>query len=415
VSRTSGFGRRKFLLSASGLAGIAATGKVLSAAQPCPPPMFNVQSGGNAATSCGPAPPPTVVGPPPAYIAAMADYQVLTMNGALAPTNGKATMASVTPSEWLTSDPGLGLRMVVDAWSGGGKGKGTKLVVHGGGHGDSANNGVYIYDFAGTTKPTGWTLPSISPVSAVRAGSASYADGKPVSVHTYSGLVDTSTALYRFLGASYPTGGTTLACWKYTFATAVWTNLGNYSGNPNTPACIYDEVSNKILIIARNQFQYQVLNCNSGAFSAVKETQQHIPENSILAYDSRRRRAVEIGPTRRLWPVDWSSETMQTGGYTPSGVVEAVSWTASCALYDQARDVFWVFGGDGDTSGYTKIYQMNAATFAVTAHALSAPLVGTLAQDYQGSWDRFVWMDGWRAIGFVSNANEAPVVIKLPA
>jgi hypothetical protein len=58
---------------------------------------------------------------------------------------------------------------------------------------------------------------------------------------------------------------------------------------------------------------------------------------------------------------------------------------------------------------------MNASTFAVTAYSLSAPLVGKLSSDYQGSFDRYVWMESWRAIGFVSNSGEPPVVIKLPS
>ena len=71
------------------------------------------------------------------------------MSGTSAPTNGKTSMSDATPSEWLTSDPGTcDLGCVIAAWSGGaGAVSGTKLFVHGCGHNDSANNGIYAYDF----------------------------------------------------------------------------------------------------------------------------------------------------------------------------------------------------------------------------------------------------------------------------
>jgi len=58
---------------------------------------------------------------------------------------------------------------------------------------------------------------------------------------------------------------------------------------------------------------------------------------------------------------------------------------------------------------------MNASTFAITAHPLSQSIALSLSADYNGAWDRYIWMHEWRAVGFVSNAEAPPVVIKLPA
>jgi len=346
----------------------------------------------------------------------MSDFQVLQMSGALSPTNGFGTIASVTPAEWLTRDPGFGVRMIIDAWGGGGKGKGTKLIVHGGGHNDSANNGVYMYDFSGTTRPTGWTLPSISAVSAVRSGFDTYTDGRPVATHTNAGMVSTGTALYRFLGIHWnPNGGFTTACWKYTYATSTWTFLGNYKGPVNQGLCAYDEAANKILITTDDQFAYQFLNCQTGSMSALKTHSSNVGYGSTIAYDSRRRRAVEIGANRRLWTIDWTAETITGGSYTPTGATAGASITAACAFYDELKDVIWIFAGRRGDPGYSTIYEMNASTFAITAHPLSQSIALSLSADYNGAWDRYIWMHEWRAVGFVSNAEAPPVVIKLPA
>ena len=89
----------------------------------------------------------------PSYISSMSDYGIRALTGTYAPTNGNETMRSVKPADWLTDDN------IIAPWSGGPYAiSGTKLFVHGGGHGDSANNGMYVYDFSGTSAPTGWTL-----------------------------------------------------------------------------------------------------------------------------------------------------------------------------------------------------------------------------------------------------------------
>jgi hypothetical protein len=354
----------------------------------------------------------------PEYIASMSAFQVRQMTGPFAPTNGFATIASVTPDEWLKSDPGNGLPYVIDAWCGGGKGKGTKLVVHGGGHNNSANNGVYIFEFSGTSRPTGWTLPSISSVSAVQQGSVSnsYRDGRPVSTHTNSGMVSTGKALYRFLGAHWnSSGGFTAACWKYSYASNAWTYLGNYGGKLNQPLCVFDESANKILITTDTYDTYQILDCATDRLSAVKSHNFDVGYGSTLVYDSLRRRVIEIGPNRRVWTMDWNSETLSGGTYTPTGAIAGANLTAACSLYDESKDVFWIFGGRLGDPGYSTIYEMNARTFAVTAHPLSQSIAISISPDYQGAWDRYIWMHEWRAIGFVSNVGVAPVVIKVPA
>src|SRR5262245_16389226 len=136
----------------------------------------------------------------PSYISSLAAYEVRRLDGNFLPTASGPGMHSVTPAEWLNGGSGINVN-IINPWSGGGKAiSGTKMFVHGGGHSDSANNGLYVYDFAGDARPTGWSLMQISAVSSVRGDTGVYADGLPAAHHTYNGNVYAhhNNRFYRF-------------------------------------------------------------------------------------------------------------------------------------------------------------------------------------------------------------------------
>ena len=102
----------------------------------------------------------------PEYMAAIADYEVLQLTSA---ANGKATLNSTMPVAWqgLTGGTYGNNANITAAFSGGACNPlDGDLYINGGGHGDSANNGLWVYRFAGTTLPTGWELLDISPSPA---------------------------------------------------------------------------------------------------------------------------------------------------------------------------------------------------------------------------------------------------------
>jgi hypothetical protein len=82
-------------------------------------------------------------------------------------------------------------------------------------------------------------------------------------------------------------------------------------------------------------------------------------------------------------------------------------------FYDPERDSFWIFGGRAASPGYGTLYEMNAGTFAITAHPLGSSMASFDA-DYKGSFGRFVFMRDWRAVGFATSTDAGPYVIKLP-
>jgi hypothetical protein len=354
----------------------------------------------------------------PSYISSLTDFQSIQMNGALAPVNGTTSMQSVTPAEWLSSDPGtIDLDGVVGAWSGGGKGIGTKLIVHGGGHNDSANNGAYIFDYAGTTKPQGWVTPlDVSAVSAVQQGGV-YSDGASCSTHTYDGLVYVpfNNSMYKFYGAPWSTnGGFTNDSWRYDLSSASWSQPpdGPVSAG-GEPTCCYDAVSNKILLAIPNQLGAAFYRVAANTWSSVKGLSSG-GSDCAMTYDPTRGRAIVVNSSiRRLYTIDWSAETVSDGTFSPSGSTAILNSSALSAFYDLLLDCYWLFGGDGSSPGYASVYRMNASTFAITQHALSQT-IPKQASNYLGSYGRFIFMDSWRAIGFLAQNNAAPWVIKLP-
>lgn len=362
----------------------------------------------------------------PEYISSMTDYQVRQMTGTYAPTNGNETMEDVTPSEWLTSDPASnqGLPSVINAWCGGGKGIGTKLIVHGGGHDDSANNGVYVFDYRGTTKPTGWTLPDISAVSAVVNASQTYSDGRPTSIHSYDGQVyahDLDT-FFRFGGANYNTaGGFTDAAFKYNFATDTWTQLPDYPGTPFPEAtCCYDEASGKILVTFPDQANAAFYRIVANTWSSVKSASG--AREPCMAYDHTRSRALLMGDGNAYRVIiDWSAETLTFASISATGATALIGDNALAAFYDEDADCFWIFGGGSASPGYGTIYRIaggeldSTSGVAVTSHALSVNMAAAgFETPYNGSFGRFIFMRDWRAIGFVTRTDAAPYVIKLP-
>jgi hypothetical protein len=352
----------------------------------------------------------------PSYIDSMSDYEVGSLEGSLGPASGKLSMESITPSEWLTNDPGW-LNGVIQAWSGGAKGIGSKLIVHGGGHKDSANNGVYIFDFDGTDRPKGWDTPLvISNLADVRQNSHTYSDGKPTSVHTYDGAVYAhhNNHMYRFMGSQHDNGYMTNSTFKFDLATNQWTQLPNFPDSTAGAKTIYDPVSGKIFVTwgpARGYFFRTATDTWSGTKNFSGNGFQY---NDSAAWDSSRNRGIIVGAGgMNVLALDFSNETVSVNTFNPSGSTEIFSRAGISIVYDPHRDVYWIFGGDDNSPGWTNIYEMKAGTWAVTKHSLSGAAIIRMS-GMIGSWGRYVFMDQWRAIGVVASITSPVYVIKLP-
>lgn len=361
-------------------------------------------------------------GPAPSYIESVPEYEVRSMSGSYAPDNGNLSMASVTPGEWLTNDPStIGLNAVIIAWSGGAKGTGSKLFVHGGGHSDSANNGLYIYDFSGDDHPTGWLDPLvISGLSDVRANSATYSDGKPTAVHTYDGMVNAShnNHLYRFGGSQYDNGFMTNAAFKFNVATNEWTQIPDYPSQSGGAKTFYDPDTGNIFVTINNSLEGFFYRTDSDTWSGRKDYGgDGFPFNSGAARDTSRSRGILVGDGETsLVTINFSAETISVSSFNPTDHSEIFSRGGISAVYDSFRDVYWIFGGDTNSPGWTSIYEMSASgdPWTVIRHSLAGDTIQR-ASSMHGSWGRYVFMSQWRAIGLVASDTSAAYVIKLPS
>jgi hypothetical protein len=354
----------------------------------------------------------------PTYISSMADYDVKAMSGSAAPTNGMDTMAEVTTGSWETDYSGVNwpdAAGVIVAWCGGFKGTGSKLLVHGGGHFDSANNGIYVFDFTGTDAPIGWSIEGQSASTSNVVLNGTYTDGKPTSIHSYDGLVYAShnNTCYRFGGYDFGIGSNQIdQAWKYNLTTHSWTQVSDYPGGGLLGTCIYDPVTQKIFVAdgQDNSSSYNAyfFDCSDDSWSSQK-TMSHTPGgDAVMAWDSSRGRALVYGGgSGKVLTINFSSETVSSASQSIPGMANA-----RCVFYDPLRDVYWAFGGTGG-SDWSTLYEINASTFAtVASHSLSASI--PVHDSSQGSYGRFVFMSDWRAIGTVGTNTSAAYVIKIP-
>ena len=359
--------------------------------------------------------------PIPEYVAALVPFEVARLDGNLAPANGNISMQDITPAEWLASDPGnSGLGGVITAWNGGAKSVGEKLFVHGGGHTDSANNGIYIYDFSGTSRPTGWTTPLlISSVSAVRSNNATYSDGLPTAVHTYDGLVHAThnNHLYRFGGSQYNNGFMEGRPFKYSVSGNRWTRLPNYPSNNGGAKTLYDPATGKIFVTMNDALEGHFFRTDSETWSGSKGYSGNgFPFNAFGVWDTSRNRGLIIGDGERsLVDIDFENETVSVSGISVSGASGILGSSGISAVYDPVADIYWIFGGGTSSSGWSNLYRLNADGPPWTMQSVS--FTGSQIERTRGmigSWGRFVFMPAWRAIGVIASETSPAFIIRLP-
>lgn len=126
-----------------------------------------------------------------------------------------------------------GCEAVLDAWGGGVLDTArNRLVMWGGGHTNYAGNEVYAFNL-GTLTIQRLNDPS-TPVRDGCANGGTYADGKPVSRHTYNQLayLPTLDSMFSWGGSIWNCGGFESAAWLLDFSNLTWAK----KSNTNAPA-----------------------------------------------------------------------------------------------------------------------------------------------------------------------------------
>lgn len=351
-------------------------------------------------------------GSTPAYISDLAPYQVRALQGSYAPTNGTSSLVSAMPSQWTS----IGQTDIVRPWSGGAKStSGTKMYVHGGGHNDSHNNGLYSFDFAGGELATGWAteyagVPGIT--TDISVGSV----GAPLSVHTYDGMVDMGATLYRFGGSPYPNGGFATQMLRYDKAAATWTRLPNWpAGAPQfSGSAIGNPSAGKILAMDRwvTYQTYAFYRVATNDWSVIKSVAGQWISDGSTAWDPATNTGLMIGSGNGYGvsafslTIDWAAETITQTARSLTAV-----GTGTCIVWDPTRSRYWVWGSASNNS---TMYEIDPSTWTVTPHSLTGATLDVGEVNYAGGFGRHVFMDSWRAIGTVTYRNGPAYVIRLP-
>ena len=388
----------------------------------------------------------------PTWAAGLNDGQVRTLTGSTyGPTNGVETLYSLlgqpgVPTGWqkLTGSP-INATAIYGAWNGGrGDVNGKRLFVHGGGHGDSANNGLYYYDFTGATRPTGWVYApnSLSAVASISSSRTVYPDNRPTAVHTYDALAfsDTQQRFYRFGGAAYSSGSGALGVYHYdlnaqawssvTSGGAAWGSLADVSSKLNSTVLAAPDDSKFLYCPRQVQSIFYTASSGAAAFSGVNSPMNGDLGTATSAPGPRSQTAdkwlvVDDGNAGKqiyLATVNWSTNAISWGSnlygshashaaLLPSGL------RGGSIFYDPSHSLgpcWWMFGFDGDMGASamsTSLYRMDATTYAVTVYPLSAAIDQTSPY---GSFNRHAWFPDWRVVCTTQHVNQPMTVFKVP-
>lgn len=431
--------RRDFICSAMGL---LVTGRQARAAErPCPPALVNVSGGSSVASSCASA---GAAGGTPKYMQGLGDFQVRNLEGEYAPRNSLVSVWDVLPEEWRALGQPNGADGVFTSWSGGaGDSAGRRLIVHGGGHNDSSNNGVYLFDFSGEDAPEGWQVApnSLSSRAAVVSSSTVYSDNRPTSIHSYDQLWFDSNRnrLYRFSGSPYSAGAGASVAYFYDFDAGAWNSQADGKAFLHDPAIASlgstligsPDGSTLLFLAATKQPRFvDVVTGNvhpfGAALSGSEENQFAAAIDTTRSSDGRGKcRYVALykngasGPRIKVFSVDWSARTWNVTTEQLLGAeAENLNSQGACIFYDGLRDSFWAFGNRAATSTglVSSVYEIDAESFEVRRWNLDTSRASVRAKPgCKGGFNRHVWFPEWRVVGTV-HAHDAPVsLIKLPA
>ena len=351
-------------------------------------------------------------------------------------SSGKAKLAEALPRDWIDApdavcdgcrgnDDPAGVRIVA-SWNGAAWDPGAHVVYHhGGGHSDSAWNGIHRYDFNGDAMPAGWSLVdgSWSDARDTLLTSEHYADGRPTAVHTYDGLVfdPESQSLYRFGGSIYGSGSCIDWVSVFSLGDARWRDLDPMGG---AAVCswvtMHDPVSRRVLVAKPGGYEARIFDLQNRRWAGgtigvprfqIHRTASYSPELNIGliigAKDGTGQPLLRADFNKRRSGVHWkeqrsTGDTEILGSYGP-GIV-----------YDADRDVFWAmdltFPGHFDS-----LWKLDPHNWHWTRYRLGGDVINQTGVLPRGTWGRLGWLQGWDALAVYHQAYDVMYVIRLPA
>ncbi len=320
-------------------------------------------------TGTPPPPPPSGVIPP-----ALGWYQI-----------PNTALQNVCPS--VAAFPSIqgneGCPAVFDDWNGGVfDTTRNRLVMWGGGHGGYAGNELYALD-VNTLTISRLNNPTV-PVRDGCTSNGIYADGTPVSRHTYNHLayLPGPDAMFAFGGSRWQCGFFIADTFLFSFSSLTWSPQ-NLAAGPSASygrAVAYDP--NSGLVYARDDFELYSFNTATNVWTKRSSVSFGMNDNKTAVIDPVRKKYYLHGNSSTiLYWYDISSPTasvpIQSGQTTGCGGFIG-NYNVGME-YDPVQDriVGW--------AGGNTIYLLNPDTLACT----TVTYTGGPAANANGTWGRF--------------------------
>jgi hypothetical protein len=313
---------------------------------------------------------------------------------------GAGPLDDLQPGEWYEA-PGTTLRpalpdpvppnwggpgSIMTAWSGGAFDSARdRLLVWGGGHADYGGNEVYAFDVGTLTWARVWgPSPDIPDVGAM-ASVETYADGNPVSRHTYDGLayVPTVDALFAQGGSRYSNGNGSSATWIFAFGAGAWARKADAPDTMYGAHAVFDPVTGHVF--HQGQSQLSEYDPDADAYTArgsINGGWWHT--NETAAIDPVRRLFVSVGRDAMLV---WDLAAWQQLDVTSTGGDAVIAASAPGFVYAEAdaRLVAW--------AGGTSVYTLDPDSWVWTEHQAAATnTTSPDAPQANGTYGRFQYI-----------------------
>jgi hypothetical protein len=295
------------------------------------------------------------------------------------------------------------------AWSGGTFDPNrNRLLVWGGGHGDYGGNEIYAFDINTLTWSRIWGPTDVSLIPWPPPTCAdTYADGNPVSRHTYDGLtfLPVQDRFWIYGGSRYcGSGGGGMDTWTFDQTGGHWERRADGPGRFLVTSA-YDPVTRHVFMNDESYCLYEydpVGNswqeyCNAGGTGLDKNAE----------IDPVRRKYVAVGNGEiGIYNLAQSPPTLQWP--TTTGATEIMSTRFTGLAYDPVSDrmVAW--------SGGPYVYTLNLDTLVWTRHSPTNSVVPGPAAD-KGTHGRWQYIPSKNAFIGVSDIDENVFIYKLAA
>jgi hypothetical protein len=294
---------------------------------------------------------------------------------------------------------------IMDAWSGGAYDtRRDRLIVWGGGHGDYSGNEVYAFDINSLTWSRIWgpTDPSIIPTLPCSFSADAYADGNPVSRHTYDGLeyLPNQDVFLAHGGSGWCLGGMRYDTWHFNVGTLTWTETTEAPDHTTAPPqSAYDPVTGHAFIRTYNRlYEYDP---DSHSWTLRSTTDGGSCYEAACSYDPTRKYFVltgQNGETRYYNLSNTGLATLQPAPTSGDKTMEGVQGPGF--EYDPVIDrmVAW--------KGGTDVYVLNLDTWVWTRITPSAGnTVVPTASPSAGTWGRFRYVPSKNAFVTVNRID----------